>query len=163
MEGNGASKRKVRAEPVKTRQAAEPVQPGPMTDDSGADSLGSTVTSIVEDLQEIVRGEVQLAKTELKEDATSIGKGAGFLAGGALLALTGFVFFMLGVTYLLNTAIKMWQAAGLVGLALLGLGAILALLGKNQLSASNLKPEESIESLKEDQQWANRQIKSVKK
>lgn len=163
MEGNGAPRRKVRSEPVKTRRAPEPVQAAPVTEEGGEDSLGSTITGIVEDLQEIVRGEVQLAKTELKEDAVSIGKGAGFLAGGALLALTGFVFFMLGVTYLLNTAIKMWQAAGLVGLALLGLGAILALVGKNQLSASNLKPEETIDSLKEDQEWANRQIKSARK
>lgn len=58
---------------------------------------------------------------------------------------------------------RMWLAAGLVGLVLLLVGAGLALLGKNRLSASNLKPENTIESLKEDQEWANRQIKSVRK
>ena len=36
----------------------------------GAGNLGSMVSSIIEDLQNIIRGEVQLAKTEMKESQT---------------------------------------------------------------------------------------------
>jgi len=131
--------------------------------DSGGDSLGTLVSGIVEDLQNIVRGEVQLAKTELKEDVGKLGRGAGMLAGGAFVGLVGFIFLMLAVTYLLNKAMQMWLAAGLVGLALVIIAAIVAMVGKNQLSAANLKPQQTIDSMKEDQQWASRQIKSVKK
>lgn len=115
------------------------------------------------DLQDIVRGEVQLAKTELKEDATSAGRGIAFLAGGAIVLLVGFIFLMLGVTYLLNKALQLWIGAGIVGIVLLLIGALAALAGKNTLRATNLAPTQTIESLKEDQAWAHRQITSVKK
>jgi len=131
--------------------------------DENAESLGTLVSGIVEDLQGIVRGEVQLAKTELKEDAGAMGRGAGMIAGGALVGLVGFIFVMLGVTYLLNKAMQMWIAAGVVGVALLIIAAIVAMAGRNQLSAANLKPQQTIDSVKEDQEWASRQIKSVKK
>lgn len=128
-----------------------------------AESLGTLVTGIVADLQDIVRGEVQLAKTELQEEASALGKGAAAIAVGALVALVGFIFLMLGVTYLLNKSLEMWLAAGIVGVVLLAIGIIAALVGKNQLSAASLKPEKTIDSLKEDQEWASRQIKSVTK
>ena len=128
-----------------------------------ADSLGSTVSGIVEDLQHIVRGEVQLAKTELKEEAGQMGKGAGMAGAGALVGLVGFIFLMLAVTYLLNIWMRMWIAAGLVGLVLVIVAAILASSGRSKIQEANLKPEQAIDSLKEDQEWASRQMKSVKK
>jgi uncharacterized membrane protein YqjE len=129
----------------------------------GADSLGSIVSGIVEDLQHIVRGEVQLAKTELKEEAGQMGKGAGMAGAGAFIGLVGFIFLMLGVTYLLNTWMRMWIAAGIVGLVLIIIAAILASSGKSKIQEANLTPEQTIDSLKEDQEWASRQMKSVKK
>lgn len=144
------------------RRIRQPVEETTGTGDGG-ESLGTLVTGIVEDLQGIVRGEVQLAKTEIKEDVSGLGKGAALIAAGAFLGLVGFIFLMLGVTYLLNKSLELWLSALIVGLALLIIAAIAALIGKNQLSASSLKPDQTIESIKEDQQWANQQIKSVKK
>lgn len=127
------------------------------------ETLGDTITGIVKDLQEIVRGEVQLAKTEIKEDASQMGKAIGMIGGAALLALTGFIFLMLGVTYLLNKSLEMWLSAGIVGVALLIIGAIVGMVGKNQMQQANLKPDQTIESVKEDKEWASRQINSVKR
>jgi uncharacterized membrane protein YqjE len=128
-----------------------------------SDGIGTLVSDLLADLQGIVRGEVALAKAELKEDAGVIGKAAGSLVAGALVALVGFIFLMLGVTYLLNKSLEMWIAAGIVGLALLIIGAILVMSGKNKLSAASLKPTRTIDSIKEDQEWASQQIKSVGK
>lgn len=139
----------------------EPPPPGSAA--SEPQGLGTLVSGVVEDLQNIVRGEVRLAKTEIKEEVSAMGKGAASIAVGSLVALVGFIFLMLGVTYLLNTWIEMWIAAGIVGLVLLAIGGIAALSGKNRISEASLKPDQTIESLKEDQQWANQQIKSVKK
>jgi tetrahydromethanopterin S-methyltransferase subunit C len=133
------------------------------TTKSSPEGLGTIVSGIVEDLQEIVRGEVKLAKAEIKDDVSAMGKGAASIAAAAIFALVGFIFLMLGVTYLLNKWLEMWIAAGIVGVALLLIGAMLAMSGKKKLSASSLKPTESMESLKEDQAWASQQIKSVKK
>jgi len=135
----------------------------PPADRNGTESLGTLVTGIVADLQEVVRGEVQLAKTELTEDVSKLGKGIASIAVGALIALVGFIFLMLGVTYLLNKSLEMWISAGIVGVVLLIIGIIAALAGKKTLSAASMKPDKTIESLKEDQEWASRQIKSVTK
>jgi VIT1/CCC1 family predicted Fe2+/Mn2+ transporter len=106
---------------------------------------------------------VRLAKTEVREEVSAMGKGAASIAAGALIALVGFIFLMLGVTYLLNKSLEMWLSAGIVGVALLAIGGILALAGKNRIADASLTPTETIDSLKEDQQWANQQIKSVRK
>lgn len=129
----------------------------------GAQGLGSVVSGIVEDLQGIVRGEVQLAKTELKEDATQMGKGAGMIAAGVFFGLVGFIFLMLALTYLLDKWMSLWMAAGIVGLLLVIIAAVLAMAGKSQISSVNPAPEQAIESVKEDKEWASRQMKSVKK
>lgn len=127
------------------------------------ESLGDTVTGIIQDLQNIIRGEVQLAKTEIKEDAGTLGKALGMIGAAVFLALVGFIFLMLGVTYLLNESLEMWMAAGIVGLVLLVLGAIIGMIGKKQMQSANMVPDKTIESLKEDKEWTSRQINSVKK
>jgi len=131
--------------------------------DSGAQGLGTLLGGMIEDLQGIVRGEVRLAKAEFREDVSAMGKGAAALAVGAMLALVGFIFLMLGVTYLLNKSLELWLAAGIVGVALLLIGGAVAMAGKNKLTATNLKPTETIASLKEDKEWTSQQIKSVGK
>lgn len=127
------------------------------------ESLGDTVMGIVSDVQNVIRGEVQLAKTELKEDATQMGKGAGMIGAGVFFGLIGFMFLMLGVTYFINQWLEMWLSALIVGAVLVLIAAILAMVGKSQIQSANLKPEKTIESVKEDKQWVNHQIKSVKK
>jgi uncharacterized membrane protein YqjE len=129
----------------------------------GANSVGSMIGGIIEDLQGIVRGEVQLAKTELKEEAGQMGKGAGMAGAGIFFGLIGFIFLMLGVTYLLNKWMQMWIAAGIVGLALLIIAAILVMNGRKQISDANLAPQKTIDSVKEDKEWASRQMNYVKK
>lgn len=131
--------------------------------DSESQGVGTLVSGVIEDLQSLVRSEVQLAKTEITEDAKEIGTGAGMIAAGALVGLVGFIFLMLGVTYLLNKTVEMWLAAGIVGLVLLVVAGIVALSGKSRLSAANLKPDQTIDSIKETKEWASRQTKSVGK
>jgi hypothetical protein len=130
---------------------------------AGQESLGSLVTGIVEDLQNIVRGELALAKAELKDEATSIGRGVAMLAAGAIVGLVAFIFLMLGVTYLINRWLTMWQSAAIVGAGLLVIAIILLMAGRSKVSNVNLTPTETIDSLKEDQEWASQQIKSVGK
>jgi len=126
-------------------------------------SLGTLVTGIVEDLQNVVRGEITLAKTELKEEAAVAGRGAGMLAAGGIVGLVAFIFLMLGVTYLINRWLTMWQSAAIVGAVLLVVAIILLKVGQKKLSAASLTPTQTIDSLKEDQAWASQQIKSVGK
>jgi len=127
------------------------------------DGVAGLVTGLLKDLQELVRGEVRLARAEIRDDLQSAGRGAVMLAAGALVGLTGFIFLMLAVTYALNIWVRMWIAAGIVGGALALIAAIAVMSGRKQLSATNLKPTQVVESLKEDQEWAKQQISSVKR
>jgi len=130
---------------------------------SDQQSLGTLVTGIVEDLQNIVRGEMALAKAELREEAAGIGRSAGMIVAGAIVGLVAFIFLMLGVTYLVNRWLTMWQSAALVGAVLLVIAIILLMVGRSKLSKASLTPTQTIDSLKEDQAWASQQIKSVGK
>ena len=68
---------------------------------------------------------------------------------------------MLGATYLLNIWMRMWIAAAIVGGVLLFVAAIAGISGKNRLRASNLKPDRTIASVKENAEWAKQQMNSV--
>jgi hypothetical protein len=140
-----------------TRPGTPPPQQG------SADGIGSMLGGLLKDLQDLVRGEVALAKAEIKEDVSTAGKGVASLATAAFFGLTGFIFLMLGLTYLLNIWMRMWIAASIVGVLLVAIAAVLGMSGKKKLSAASLKPDQTIDSLKEDQQWAKEQISSVKK
>src|SRR5215211_1235830 len=127
------------------------------------ESVGSLLSGLIQDLQELVRGEFKLAKTELREDVSVAGRGLGSIAAGALVGVTGFIFLMLGVTYLLNKELEMWLSAAIVGAVLAIIAAVLVSVGRKKLSASNFKPEQTIETLKEDREWAKQQMSSVKR
>ena len=119
---------------------------------------------MLKDLQDLVRGEIKLARTELTEDAKQAGRGIAMLAAGAIVGLVGFIFLALAATYALDTWLdNMWLSALIVAAVLVVIAAVLASIGKSRLSAGNLKPEQTIESLKEDQEWAKQQMNSVKR
>ena len=125
------------------------------------ESIGSILSGLLGDLQGMVRGEIALARAEVKEDVSAVGKAVTSLAAAAFLGLTGFIFLMLGATYLLNIWMRMWIAAAIVGAILLLIAAILGMNGKGKLSATNLRPDQTIASVKETTEWAKQQMTSA--
>jgi uncharacterized membrane protein YqjE len=121
----------------------------------GADSLGSIVSGIVEDLQHIVRGEVQLAKTELKTEATKAGKGAGLLGGAGIAGNLFLVFVSLFVMFLLGEAMDLQWAALIVAAVWAVVAAVLGSMGRSQLKQVDPTLETTTQTLKEDAQWAS--------
>ena len=79
------------------------------------------------------------------------------------IGLVGFIFLMLALTYFLNRWLAEWLSALLVGAVLVGIAAILFFNGRDKLSAASLTPDQTIATLKEDQEWAKQQINSVKR
>jgi len=145
------------------QQRSQPSPNARSTNDTNDGGIAALLAGLLKDLQELVRGEVKLARTEIQEDLSHAGRGVAMLAAGALVGLTGFIFLMLAVTYALNKRVEMWIAAGIVGVTLAVIAAIAASMGRKQLSAGSLKPTTTIESIKEDKEWASQQISSVKR
>jgi hypothetical protein len=109
----------------------------------------------------LARQELQLAKAEMREKGKKAGTGAGLLgaAGGmALLAGGAFTAFLI---LALDGVMPNWLAALLVAVVYGAVAAVLFLTGKERVQeAGPLVPEQTVDSVKEDVQWAKSQIRS---
>jgi uncharacterized membrane protein YqjE len=129
-----------------------------MTTQNGR-SVPEVLQDIVGNIEEIIRSEFRLAKAEVREEASKaapplkmivIGAGIGFYA-------LGFLLFTLVMG--LATVVATWLAALIVG-AVLGLIAlVLITTASKRFKQVNAVPERTIETMKENVQWAKNQIK----
>jgi hypothetical protein len=121
--------------------------------------LGELFSDLARETSTLVRQEVQLAKAELTHSATEAGRGVAMLAAGGLVAYAGLLFVLLAVVYgLIEAGLEGWQAALIVGIAVIAIGAVLLLRGREALKPANLAPQKTVESLKEDKAWVQEQI-----
>lgn len=121
------------------------------------ESVGSLVGNLTSNLSKLMRQEIDLAKAEMREEAKKAGAAAGMLAGAGLAGLLFLVFVSITLMWLLAKAMDLWVAALIVTLLWGILAAVLGLMGKKKLSEVNPKPEQTIETLKEDKQWVQAQ------
>ncbi len=122
-------------------------------------SLGELFSELAQDTSTLVRKEVQLAKTEMSQKASKVGKDIGFLAAGGAVAYAGLLAILAGIIVLLGQVIPMWLSALLVGLVVAGVGYFLVRRGLDALKQEDLAPRQTIETLKEDGQWAKDQTR----
>jgi uncharacterized membrane protein YqjE len=120
-------------------------------------SLGDIVGDISKDLSALVRQEMDLAKTELKQEITKTGKGAGMLGAAGVAGLLTLVFLSLALTYLLDNWMPVELAALIVGLLWAAATAVLAMRGRTQVQQANPQLPTTQQTLKEDVQWAKAQ------
>jgi hypothetical protein len=102
----------------------------------GGPPLLQLVRDLTSDLQQLVHTEVDLVKARFSAALKHLGIGAGLFAGAALMAVfaTAGVFTAIGLAVALE--LPGWAAALIVVALLLGLGALLAALGRAQLRAA---------------------------
>ncbi len=122
-------------------------------------SLGELFSELAQETSTLVRQEVTLAKTEMSQKATRVGKDIGFLAAGGAVAYAGLLAILAGIIVLLGQVIPMWLSALLVGLVVAGVGYFLVRKGLDALKQEDLAPRQTIETLKEDGQWAKDQTR----
>lgn len=118
-------------------------------------SLTELLQRLSTDTAALVRDEFDLAKAELADKGREVGAGAGLLAGAAVIAVAAIGAFTAFAILALAPVLPAYGAALIVfGLWLLVAGA-LALVAKRRLQqAAPPVPEEAVESVKEDIEWA---------
>ncbi|HEU0212862.1 MAG TPA: phage holin family protein [Jiangellaceae bacterium] len=135
-----------------------PSMPGPTDGDVRPDvedrSLGDIVGEIAEDLTRLVRQEIELAKTEAKQEVIKLGKGAGMLGGAGLAAHLLLLFGSVALMLVLGRAMPLDLAALIVAVVWAIVAAVLAARGRRQLQSFDPKLETTTQTLKEDVQWA---------
>ena len=120
-------------------------------------SMTEVLQDIFANIQEIVRSEFKLAKTEISEQAAKAAKSSAPLGSGIVLALYAFGFMLLAIVYALEMVVAAWLAALIVGAAVGVVAAILISVGRKRLMQVRM-PEKTIISVKENVQWAKNQI-----
>src|SRR5436190_7186509 len=125
------------------------------TDDKRNASTGELVKELSREVSQLVREEIALAKAEMTEKARQAGTGAGLLSGAAVLALAAVGGSMATLILLLDLVMPAWLAALIVTVVYGAVAAVLGLRGKEEISeAGPPAPERTVESVKEDVQWA---------
>jgi uncharacterized membrane protein YqjE len=130
----------------------------------GRRSIGALLRDLAEGSATLVRDEVRLAKIEIAGAVKGVGVGTAFVAMGAVFALLGALSLLAGVVLLIG---DQWLPADLYWLAALILlvitGAIAAWLAKRGaalVSPSQLAPNETVTTLKEDTEWLKQRLTS---
>jgi Flp pilus assembly protein TadB len=122
-------------------------------------SLGELFSELTRETSTLVRQEVNLAKTEMSHKASRAGKQVGVLAAGGAVAYAGLLAILAGVIVLLDNVMPLWLSALLVGVVVAVVGYLLVRRALDALKREDFAPRETMETLKEDQQWAKDQTK----
>ena len=132
-----------------------PARPG--TDQSTSE----LVQKASEQISRLVKDEIALAKAELTEKGKHAGIGVGLFGGGGVLALYGVGALIATLIIVLNLFLDLWLAALIVTVVLFAAAAVLALLGKKQVTkAVPPEPSDAIASAKADVDEVKHAIKS---
>jgi len=123
--------------------------------DKRSEPTAELVKDLSREIGQLVRQEIALAKAEMTEKSKKAGVGAGMLSGAFVLGLAVVGGSMTTFILLLDLTMPAWLAALIVTLVYAATASVLMLGGKKRISeAAPAAPEQTIESVKEDVQWA---------
>ncbi len=121
-------------------------------------SLGDLFSELAAETGTLVRQEVALAQAELTTKATSVGKNVGFLAVGGAVGYAAMLAILAGIILALSYFMPAWVAAMVVGLVVGAVAFFMISSALENLKNTNLTPEETVDSIKEDAQWLKDQV-----
>jgi uncharacterized membrane protein YqjE len=109
------------------------------------------VSRLAGQVSELVRGELELARTELAAKGKRLGAGAGLGGAGGVLALYGLGALITAAIAALALVWPLWLAALVVGVVVLVVAGVLALAARSQVRrATPPAPQHAIDSVRDD-------------
>jgi hypothetical protein len=133
--------------------------------ESEADKRQEPVSELIKDLSrdisDLVRQEIELARTEMMEKGKQAGVGAGMFGGAALMGAAAVGGSMATIIIILDLWMPLWLAALITTALYAGVAGVLAVRGRDELRQTGTPiPEKTKESVKEDIQWAKTRAQS---
>ncbi len=122
-------------------------------------SIGELFADLSRETTTLVRQEIALASAEMTQKATRVGKDVAFLAVGGAVIYAGFLAIMAAIIIVLAAVIPWWLSALLVGVVVAGVGYGLVQKGRDALTHESLAPRRTIETLRENAEWAKEQTR----
>ena len=112
------------------------------------------VKSAIRDAQDLVRGEIALAKSELRGELKRMAAGAGALAAALVMAVVAVVFLFAALAWTIAYVAgwPTWAGLGIVTLLAVVIAAALAAVGRARLAAERHLPL-TVDTMKENAKW----------
>ncbi len=130
-------------------------------------SIPALLRDLREDTTTLLRQEVALAKTELKQNVSRLGRQAVQIAIGGFVAYAGLIVLLIGLGHLIGAGlaragidpdVAQWLAPSLVGFVVAIVGVMMLMRAKHAISEESLAPRQTIDSLKTNKEWAQRKL-----
>lgn len=130
--------------------SASPARPERGSGRGEAESTGQLIATATDQLGQLVRQEMALAKAELADNAKRAGTGAGLFGGAGVVALYGLAALVATAIIALDLVLPLWLAALIVAVVLFAVAGVMALLGKKQVTRAAPPGEHTIDNVKAD-------------
>lgn len=123
-------------------------------------SLGELFSDLSREIGTLVRQEIALARNEIGQTTSKVGRDIGMLAVGGLVAYAGLLALLAAVIIILGTiGVPWWLSALIVGVVVAAIGYFMVRRGLDALKKENFAPQKTIDTLKEDVKWAKEQTR----
>ena len=122
-------------------------------------TLGELFMELSDDLSHLVRQELTLAKTEIRENVNRGRQGIVLMAVGGIFAFAGLLALVAAAVIVVAGAVdSYWLSAVIVGAVVVVIGLMLFYSGKGKLDNVNLIPDKTIDSLERDAKMAKEKL-----
>ncbi|MDQ3634046.1 MAG: phage holin family protein [Acidobacteriota bacterium] len=122
-------------------------------------SLGDLFTELANESSALMRQEVALAQAEITQKATEVGINVGYLVVGGAIAFIAVQAVIAAVIIALGGLIgSYWISALIVGIVVAIVAYFMISSALESLKKTNLTPEQTVETLKEDAEWVKEQV-----
>lgn len=132
---------------------------------------GQTISGLLKHLRDelilLFRQELMLARSELTGKARYASRHLILIGVGAVVALCGLIVFLNGLSGAAAVAlaaagvsptVAVWLGPVLLGLIVLGIGYAVLRMGQDRLKETTFVPEHTVQTLREDKNWAQQKI-----
>lgn len=127
-----------------------------------ADSIANVFRQIIDDIRELTREELALARAELRQEASVFTHSAIDMAAAVGFAMFAAFFFLLGIAQLCGRwwNVPNWAAYLIVGIVLGCVSIAALLMSRARMAKTNVVPPRTAESLEETKEWLQHRMTS---
>lgn len=126
--------------------------------DANNASLGRLFRDLADDISDLTRKEIELARTETMEKVSNASKAVVTMAAGGFIAYAGLLFLLAAAVLAIATWVPYWLSAVIVGGVAVIVGLIMLQGGRSALQNTNITPEKTVDTMKENAQWVKEKI-----
>jgi predicted phage tail protein len=126
--------------------------------DANSASLSRLFRELADDISDLTRKEIELARTETMEKVSDASKAVITIAAGGFVAYAGLLFLLAAAVLAIATWVPYWLSAVIVGGGAVIVGLIMLQGGRSALQNTNITPEKTVDTIKENAQWVKEKI-----